>query len=205
MGDIEFIGRKLIDFPDLGEVFFLFGINFFFLFLIIKVVYMNTTKKREHVFTLFIFNIVIFFLCIMLSSVKLKMGFAFGLFAILSILRYRTETVPIKEMTFLFISITIGVINSLVSKKVSITEILATNVIIFAATYIIEWKWLRKYALSQSVKYERIELIGLSKRDELVADLTNRLGVHVTDVDVERIDFLTDTAILTVYYNADEK
>ena len=202
MKDIEVFGRKLIDLPDLGEILFLFTIDFLFVFFIVKFIYMNVTKSREHVFTFFIFNIIIFFLCTMLSSVKLKVGFAFGLFAILSILRYRTETVPIKEMTFLFISITVGVINSLVGKNVSVAEIVFTNGVILVTTYIIEWKWLRTYSNTKMIKYEKIEFIKPENKQELLDDLSTRLGCRVTDAEVDSVDFLNDTAMVKVFYDA---
>ncbi|MBO6518376.1 MAG: DUF4956 domain-containing protein [Bacteroidia bacterium] len=202
MKDFELFGRKLIDVPDTGDLLFLFGIDFIFLFLIIRFIYLRMSNNREYIFTFFIFNIVIFFLCAMLSSVKLKVGFAFGLFAILSILRYRTETVPIKEMTFLFISITLAVINSLVSKKVSITEILITNVVIVTSTYLVERLWLKGSTYSQKIKYEKIELIHTDKREELLADLNQRLGKEIKDIEITYVDFLTDTATIKVFYDA---
>ena len=198
---MEIFNRELFAAPDIGDALLLFGINAFFLILIIRGIYMRISKSREHVFTFFIFNIIIFFLCATLSSVKLKTGFAFGLFAILSILRYRTETVPIKEMTFLFVSLTIGVINSLVSKNVSIFEIILTNTIITLSIFIIERLWLRTYSSTRMVKYENIELIRPSKRQEMIEDLSNRLGHTVTDVEIESVDFLSDTAQLKVFYN----
>lgn len=198
---MEIFGRELVDMPDLGDALFLFGIDAFFLMIIVRGIYMRISKSREHVFTFFIFNIVIFFLCAMLSSVKLKVGFAFGLFAILSILRYRTETVPIKEMTFLFVCLTIGVINSLVSKKVSIIEILATNTIITASIYVIEKIWLRTYSSTKQIKYENIDLIRPEKRQEMIDDLSTRLGYKVTDVEIGSVDFLNDTAIVKVFYD----
>ena len=201
MGELEIFGRSLFDMPDLEKIILQFAINFTFLFILIKGIYMNVTKNREHIFPFFIFNIVIFFLCIMLSSVKLKMGMAFGLFAILSILRYRTETVPIKEMTFLFISLILGVINSLVNKEVSIMEIVFTNGMIVGATFIIERLWLKSYITTQTVKYEKIELIKPGRKAELIADLTDRLGHDITDVEISKIDFLTDTAMLKVFYS----
>ncbi len=202
MSELELFGRKLIDVPDIGDLLFLFAIDFLFIYLIIRFVYLRMSNNREYIFTFFIFNIVIFFLCAMLSSVKLKVGFAFGLFAILSILRYRTETVPIKEMTFLFISITLAVINSLVSKKVSISEIVITNVVIVTSTFLVERLWLRGSTHSQKIKYEKIDLIHTNKREELISDLNERLGREIKDLEITYVDFMTDTATIKIFYDA---
>lgn len=203
MEDITIFGKHLIDFPNLGELLFLFTTNFFFLLIIVRFIYMRLNKSREHVFTFVIFNLVIFFLCIMLSSVKLKVGFAFGLFAILSILRYRTETIPIKEMTFMFVCITLAVINALASDKVSILELVITNAIIAGSTYALETIWFKTHRLSRMIRYEKIENIKPQNKDILISDLKERTGLNVLDVDVETINFMTDTAQLKVYYSDD--
>lgn len=204
MGDVELLGRKLIDFPDLGDLILLFAVDFIFLVLIIRFIYLKMSSNKDYIFTFFVFNIVIFFLCVMLSSVKLKVGVAFGLFAILSILRYRTETIPIKEMTYLFVSIALAVINSMVGKTVSLVEILFTNSIIVFGTYMVQRTWLKDTRHTQKIKYENMELIHNERRGELIRDLESRLGKSIESIDIQTIDFVTNTVNILVYFEQGE-
>jgi len=196
----KFLGSPLFDFPDLFDLLFKFGINSVFLFIIVKLIYLPANKNKEYLFTFVIFNIVIFFLCSTMGSSKKVEGFAFGLFAILSVLRYRTETVPIKEMTYLFISITLAVINALLNKKISVAEILATNAIVAGSTYLLEMIWVKTRFLYQLVNYEKIELIVPEKRQELIADLKDRTGLDIQQIEIVKINLLSDSAQLKVAY-----
>ncbi|HNO06769.1 MAG TPA: DUF4956 domain-containing protein, partial [Flavobacteriales bacterium] len=116
--------------PDLWEMLFKFGLDAIVLFVLIRLIYYPIHRKKENLFTYFVFNVLIFFLCVLMNNVKLSMGFGFGLFAVFSIIRYRTEQLSVKDMTYLFTVITLAVINALVSKKVSLLELLFTNTII---------------------------------------------------------------------------
>ncbi|HNK41111.1 MAG TPA: DUF4956 domain-containing protein, partial [Flavobacteriales bacterium] len=113
--------------PDLWEMLFKFGLDAIVLFVLIRLIYYPIHRKKENLFTYFVFNVLIFFLCVLMNNVKLSMGFGFGLFAVFSIIRYRTEQLSVKDMTYLFTVITLAVINALVSKKVSLLELLFTN------------------------------------------------------------------------------
>ena len=132
-------------------------------------------------------------------------GFAFGLFAIFGVLRYRTEQISIKDMTYLFAVITIAVINSLASKKVSVAELVFTDGMILVMTYALEHLWLTRHEAMKQVIYERIDLIKPENRVQLFADLHERLGVKVSRVEIGRIDLLKDTAQLRVFYFEDEQ
>jgi hypothetical protein len=190
---------------DMWELLFKFGINLMVLFVLIRMIYFPIHRKKDYLFTYFLFNILIFFLCVLLNSVKLSIGFAFGLFAIFGVLRYRTEQISIKDMTYLFAVITIAVINSLASKKVSIAELLFTDGMILLMTFALERIWLTRHEAMKDVIYERIDLIKPENRDGLLADLKQRLGVKVSRVEIGRIDLLRDTAQLRVYYYDDEQ
>ena len=131
----EILGSPLFDKEQLIELLIRFSINIGFAFLVVRLIYFRVNKNKEFLFSLFLVNITVFFICIILMNVKIKTGVAFGLFAIFSILRYRTITIPIKEMSFLFVVITIAVINSFITNKISLSEILAANSIIVIATY----------------------------------------------------------------------
>ena len=190
---------------DLWELLFKFGLNAMVLFVLIRVIYYPIHRKKDYLFTYFLFNVLIFFLCVLLNSVKLSIGFAFGLFAIFGVLRYRTEQISIKDMTYLFAVITIAVINSLASKKVSVAELVFTDGMILVMTYALEHLWLTRHEAMKQVLYERIDLIKPENRVQLYADLHERLGVKVSRVEIGKIDLLKDTAQLRVFYFEDEQ
>jgi hypothetical protein len=136
----------------------------------------------------------------MLESVKLQIGFAFGLFAIFGILRYRTNSIPIKEMTYLFILLGISVINALVNKKISWAELLFTNASLVFIIYGLEKLWLLKHESSKNIVYEKVDMIVPEKREELKKDLEARMGLKINRIEIGRIDYLRDTARLIIYY-----
>ena len=202
---MELFGIELFkDFFD-GEGFakliFKFGINFFFLAIIVRLIYYRIKDDKDYVFTFFMFNVLTFFICFLLRKVPMEMGFALGLFAVFGILRYRTEAIPIRQMTYLFIVIGISMINALSNKSISIFELLFTNGFITLITYFIDRVWFQTLEIKMSITYEKIDLIVPEKEDELVADLKNRTGLPIHAVKVEKIDFLRDTASITIFYN----
>jgi hypothetical protein len=201
---MKVFGMPLIH-PDMWELLFKFGVNTLVLFVLIRLIYYPIHRKKDYLFTYFLFNILIFFLCVLLNSVKLSIGFAFGLFAIFGVLRYRTEQISIKDMTYLFAVITIAVINSLASKKVSIAELLFTDGMILLVTYALERLWLTRHEAMKLLIYERIDLIKPQNREGLFEDLHQRLGVKVSRVEIGKIDLLRDTAQLRVFYYEDEQ
>ena len=146
-----------------------------------------------------------FFRCVLLNNVKLSTGFAFGLFAVFSVLRYRTEQISIKDMTYLFAVIALAVINALVSKKISLAELVFTDGMILLMTYVLEHLWLTRHEAMRFVNYEKIDLIKPEKRADLFADLKQRLGINVNRIEVGKIDLLRDTVQLRVFYYEDEQ
>ncbi len=190
---------------DMWELLFKFGIDALVLFILIRLIYYPIHRKKDYLFTYFLFNILIFFLCVLLNSVKLSIGFAFGLFAIFGVLRYRTEQISIKDMTYLFAVITVAVINSLASKKISIAELVFTDSMILIMTYALEHLWLTRHEAVKLLVYERIELIKPENRLKLFDDLHQRLGVKVSRVEIGKIDLLRDTAQMRVFYFEDEQ
>ncbi|MEO8068182.1 MAG: DUF4956 domain-containing protein [Flavobacteriales bacterium] len=200
----EFLGWKLFH-KDLWELLFKFAIDLMVVYVLIRRIYYPIHKKKDFLFTYFLFNVLIFFLCGLLNSVKLSTGFGFGLFAIFSILRYRTEQISIKDMTYLLAVIAVAVVNALLSKKVSIAELAFTNGVILLTTYVLEHLWLTRHEAMRLVTYEKIDLIQSERREELLADLGKRLGIKVSRVEVGKIDLLRDTAQLRVFYFEDEQ
>lgn len=191
--------------PDLWELLFKFTLDAIVLFALVRMIYYPIHRKKENLFTYIIFNVLIFFLCILMNNVKLSMGFGFGLFAVFSIIRYRTEQLSVKDMTYLFTVITVAVINALVSKKVSLAELLFTNIMIVTLVYVMEHLWLTRHEAMRQLIYEKVDLIRPDKRAELMADLQKRLGIKVSRVEIGRIDLLRDTVLMRVFYFEDEQ
>lgn len=190
---------NLINATSFSELIIRFLIDLIFIIILTWGIYYKINKNTEYLFNFIIFNILIFFVSSLLSGVEMQTGFAFGLFAIFSILRYRTEPIPIKEMTFLFISIILAIINSTVTSTVSLTEIIFANVVIIITVYIMEKKWLKNYKPSKTIIFENIELIHQDNKLELIAVLEERTGLKIIDVRVDKIDYLKDIAHLKVF------
>ena len=200
---MELYGIDFFDLEDFSKLLFKFGINFIFLIIIVRLIYYRVKDDKDYVFTYIMFNILTFFICFLLRKVPMQMGFALGLFAVFGILRYRTEAIPIRQMTYLFIVIGISMINALSNKSVSIFEVLFTNGIIALITYLIDRLWFQTNEEKKSIIYEKIDLIKLENKQELIKDLKERTGLPIHEVKVDKIDFLKDTAAVTIYYNRD--
>jgi len=186
---------------DLINLMIRFGFNLSIAFIIIKLIYQrNRANNLDFVFTYFMFNSLIFFFAFLLSSITINMGFAFGLFAVFAILRYRTDPIPIKEMTYLFIVITIGVINALSGAEVSYATLLFTNITLVILTYFLENYWQKNLLLRMNIEYEKIENIKPENRDILLADLKERTGLNIQSLEFRRMNFLRDTARIRIYY-----
>jgi len=174
-------------------------------FVLIRFVYFPIYKKRELFFTYFIFNIVIFLICFLLNKVDLSMGAAFGLFAVFSMLRYRTEDISMKDMTYLFLVIAMGLISAVTKIKgtddsIESLFVGAINVVIIGIAYLLESKILMKKEEAKVIIYENIELVNSNKEAELIADIKLRTGINVHRVSVQRIDFLRDSAQIKIFY-----
>ena len=177
-----------------------FGFNLSVAFIIIKLIYQRDHNNNDFVFTYFMFNSLIFFFASILGSITINMGFAFGLFAVFAILRYRTDPIPIKEMTYLFIVITIGVINALSGDEVSFGALLFTNTALVGLTYFLEKYWQNNLLASMNIDYEKIENVKPENHEALLADLKERTGLNIQDFQLSRMNFLRDTARIKIYY-----
>ena len=186
---------------ELIQLMIRFGFNLSIAFIIIKLIYhRNRSSNLDFVFTYFMFNSLIFFFAYLLGNITINMGFAFGLFAVFAILRYRTDPIPIKEMTYLFIVITIGVSNALSGNEVSYTILLFTNITLVVLTYLLETYWQKNLLIRMTVEYEKIENIKPENRDALLADLKERTGLNIQSLEFRRMNFLRDTARIRIYY-----
>ena len=198
---MELFGIDLYDSKDLVKLLFKFSIDLLFLFIIVRLIYYRIKEEKDYVFTFFMFNILTFFICFLLRKVPMEMGFALGLFAVFGILRYRTEAIPIRQMTYLFIVIGLSMINSLANKSISWLEILLANAIITIITYLIDRVWFSTIELTKTILYEKIELIKPENEQELIEDLKQRTGLQIVAVKVDKVDFLRDTAQIKIYYH----
>ena len=188
---------------DLWELLFRFLFNFVVIGIIIHFFYYRKSRRVDYYFTFIIVSVSIFFLIYLLGNVKLKIGFALGIFAIFGIIRYRTEQVPIREMTYLFTITAISVINAL-SIQMSYTQMVATNLVIILVIWGLEAsRWL-KHTNSKMVLYDRIQLILPEREKELIDDLKKRTGLDIIRVEVGHIDFSRDVAFIKVYYESDK-
>lgn len=177
-----------------------FLFSFLTAFIIVKYIYFPKRRNSEYLFTFLIFNALIFFICFFLKTISMNIGFAFGLFAIFSILRYRTETIPIREMTYQFLAITVGAINGLADLDVLDLKLIGADLLIIALVFLLDRVFFVSSECSQLIRYEKIELIKPSEHDAMISDLKERTGLDIYKVDVEKIDFLRDTADLNVFY-----
>jgi hypothetical protein len=197
--DSEIMETGFTLFNKLSPKFFLrLLIDITAVFVLIRFVYFPIYRSREYVFTFFIFNLIIFLITYLLNKVEMSMGAAFGLFAVFSMLRYRTEDISIKDMTYMFLVISMGLINAVT--KGSWDELLLIMSIIILITWLLESKVLMKKEVSRIIMYENIELIKPENRQQLMEDLEKRLGVKVNHVTIGKVDFLRDTAQVQVHY-----
>ena len=183
----------------LTEMLLRFSFLLVVVWFIVHFLYYRKTHRRDYFFTLILLSVSIFFLIYLLGSVKVKIGFALGLFAIFGILRYRTETIPVREMTYMFSVICLSVINAL-ADSMSFAELAVPNLSIAVLIWLFETFVLRANLASKLVLYDRIDLITPERRAELVEDLQKRMGLKITKVKVGSVDFLKDTAILKIEY-----
>lgn len=200
MEGIELFGNPLINFAGLGELLLRFAIDFVVIYIIVGLIFYPRHRQRIYLFSYFLINVSVFFVCILLNSMQLQIGFAFGLFAVFAIIRYRTEPIPITEMTYLFVTIIVSVINALAVKTISYAELLVSNAVIVLSVFVLEMYLFKQGDMVKKIRYEKIELIRPGQRREMMKDLAERTGLNITKVEIQDIDFLNDTVTLKVFY-----
>ena len=192
--------NEFFDAEDLAKLMLRLGINLCFAAIVIRAVYYRLYRNREYVFTYFLFNVITFALSFLLRKVPIELGFALGLFAVFGILRYRTEPIKIRDLTYLFIVIGLGILNAVANKKISVVELLAVNGTIVGLTALLELYPTNRSQRSTPVHYDNLELLRPEHRAELLEDLSTRTGLTVKRVEVLEIDMLRDSADITIYY-----
>jgi len=201
---VRFLGIKLINVGDFAELLVRFSLNTILIFVVVQFMYARNSQRKDFYFSYLAIGVIVFLLCFLLNSVKLELGFALGLFAIFGIIRYRTDAIPIKEMTYLFIVIGISVMNALSNKKVSYAELMFTNSVILLGLYFLEKRLMLKQEESVKLIYEKIENINTSSEEVLLADLKERTGINISRYEIQKIDFLKDVAHITLYYHSND-
>ena len=196
----EFLNIELMNWEDFWDLVIRASFNLLVVLILVRVLYYRITPRKEYLFTYILISVVVFFMIMLLENVGVEIGFALGLFAIFGMLRYRTQQIPIREMTYLFLVIGVSVINSLANRRVSYAELLLTNAAIVLVTYLLEKVYLMKTESKKLVFYEKVELIKPDRRVELIADLEERTGLKIHRVDIERIDYLRDAARIYIFY-----
>jgi len=174
--------------------------NLIFTLIIVRYIYYANNRRKEYLFTYILISISVFFLSYLLQNVDLQLGFALGLFALFGIIRYRTNPIPIKEMTYLFLVICISVMNALSDKQISYIELLFANIVLSLITFVIEYFWSFKHESSKTIIYENIDLIKPQNQKRFLEDLEKRTGLKINRVEIGKINFLRDTAEITIYY-----
>ncbi|MBL7777263.1 MAG: DUF4956 domain-containing protein [Chitinophagales bacterium] len=184
------------------DFFIRYAWNLIVIFIVVGLTYYPRHKNKDFLFTFFLFNTVIFLICYLLSSEKIKIGFALGLFAVFSILRYRTVTVPVREMGYFFVSVTIGLINSLaqISDPSSIMVLLVSNFIVIALVLLLDRQMGLQHENFKTINYERIDLIKPEVRAQMIDDLKSRTGLPIHRIEIVKIDFLRDVARVNAFY-----
>lgn len=203
---ISYLMNTIADWLGIGESFvtlpLMFLFNFLVTWLIVYFIYYRVSRRRDYYSTFMLFSSAMFLLLWLMQILDIQTGFVLGLFAIFGMIRYRTETVPIREMTYLFIIIAISVINSLSLKAEDLAwyQLLLANILFIILTFAFDLWSNRKRVTSKIIVYERIENIVPERRNELLADIEARTGIKPVSVEIGHIDFLRDVAYIKISY-----
>lgn len=200
----QFLGADLYDQDSLLNLLIRFSFNLLVSWIIVQFFYYRKSPRRDYYVTFMLFSAVMFLLIFMMENVSMTMGIMLGLFAIFGVIRYRTETVPIREMTYLFVIIGTSVINGL-SLNMTYSNLVVANVMLLLLMALLENQRLLKHQTAKLVLYDKIEMIVPERREEMIADLQQRLGLkHIDKIEIGHVDFLRDVAFVKVYYHLEK-
>lgn len=192
---------KLINPEDFFHLILRFAFNLLIIYIVVFLIYAKNSKRKDFYFSYFAISAVIFTLCFLLYNVKLEVGLALGLFALFGIIRYRTRSIPTKEITYLFIVIGISVINALSDNLVSYAELIFANLAIVVTMWILEKILILRQEICLEIMYEKIENIHLNKKDELLKDLEERTGIKVKRIEIGEINFLKNVVKIRLFHD----
>jgi len=196
---MEFFGIPLFD-DDFYKMIFRFLINIFFLTALIKYSYYKFSEKADYLFTFYLVGTIVFFLCFTLKKYEIDLGLALGLFAIFGILRYRTDPLKVREMTYLFVVIGLSLVNALSNKKMSYTEIFVGNSIVVAMAYFLDRYWNQQKTNTKDILYESLEHIRPEHHELLKTELEHKLGFEILSISLGQIDFKAETVKIKIRY-----
>ena len=199
----DLLGTGFFDPAAFVSLVIRFSFNLLVIVIIVRGLYFSVAKRKNYLFSFILISVVVFLICFLLDNIGLQLGFALGLFAIFGIIRYRTNPIPIKEMTYLFIVIGISVINGLSNVNISYLELVFTNVITIIIVYFLERVWLMTNGSKKIIEYEMAELVKPGRRAELIKDLKERTNLEITKVEIGRINYLRDSVRLKIHYKDD--
>ncbi len=200
------------DYNDLDGLAIRLAINLLVLFVIVRLLYYPKTRRKDYLFTYFLIGIITFFLCFGLKKLDIDTGMGLGLFAIFGIIRYRTDAIEIKEMTYLFLVIGLSVVNAMLATEIekdiyqiNLLELGMINLSVIGVLYVLEYLWLMKHETRKIINYDRIDLIKTENHEALKQDLEARTGLIINRFEIGKIDFLNDTCLIRVYYFAEDQ
>ncbi len=185
---------------NLSEFIFRALIDIVTMVILVGFIYYPKYKNKDFIFTFSIFNVINFLICVLLGSAKIKVGFAFGLFAIFSIIRYRTILISIKDMGYFFVCVALGMLNSLAVIEENPLVLICCNIFVLLMIFLLEKLDFLDNENSKDIVYDNINLIKPQNREELIADLKERTGLEIHKVVVLSINYLKDTALIKAYY-----
>jgi len=200
----QFFGVNLINASSLSELVIRFLFNLLVIIIIVRYLYFTVARRKDYMFTYILISATVFILAYLLESVTLQLGFALGLFAIFGILRYRTSTIPIKEMTYLFVVIGISIINALSNSSISFLELLFANIAMILITWGLESFWLKKHEFSKTIIYNDLELIKPDNKKMLLDDLSDKTGLKIIRIEIGQIDYMKNCVKLKVFFQPEE-
>ena len=188
----------LFDPQDVGKLVLRLALNLVFVFLLLRGVYYRHNPRRDFAFSCVMLNVITFSICLLLRKVPVDMGFALGLFAVFGILRYRTQPIHVRDLTYLFVLLGIGILNAVANKKISFAELVLINGVIVAVAALLESYPLGGRRQLHEITYDRLDLLQPHRDSDLREDLRTRLGIEVLSYEVESVDLLRDVAKIRV-------
>ena len=199
VSDVNFLGVPLFDSTSFWTLLFRFVFNFLVCWIIIRCFYYKKSQRRDYYFTFMMFAVVIFLIITLMDNMKMNVAYALGLFAIFGMIRYRTETLRIREMTYLFVVMGVSIINGQ-ALTTSYVELFVTNALVILAIWAFEGNRHAKQMAEKVILYDKIDLVKAGRESELQADLEVRTGIKIEKMEIGHIDYLRDVAFIKIWY-----
>ena len=196
---VNFLGVPLFDSLGLWTLLLRFVFNFLVCWIIIRFFYYKKSQRRDYYFTFMMFAVVIFLIISLMDNMKMNVAYALGLFAIFGMIRYRTETLRIREMTYLFVVMGVSIINGQ-ALTTSYLELFITNLMVILAIWVFEGGKYSKQMSEKVILYDKIDLVNIEREAELKADIEQRTGLKVEKIEIGHIDYLRDAAFVKIWY-----